>query len=87
MAAHNIDCEMLINEVQKRQLLCDTTDDNYKDKTKKNTAWSEIALSFISNFQEKNESEQKVICKYFLYFDDKIKINITKCVGLPLTNT
>jgi hypothetical protein len=75
MATYNIDCEMLINEVQKRSLLWNTADENYKDKTKKNTAWSEIALSFINDFQEKNESEQKVICKYFLFFDYVIKIN------------
>ncbi|VVC44867.1 BESS motif,MADF domain [Cinara cedri] len=61
MAAHNIDCELLIKEVQKRPSLWNSTDKNYKDKTKKNKAWCEIALSFIIDFQEKNESEQKII--------------------------
>lgn len=65
-----------INEVQKRPLLWNTADENYKDKTKKNTAWREIAVSIISKFQEKNDSEQKVICKYFLFFIKYlIKIN------------
>lgn len=35
MAVHNIDCEILINEVQKKTLLWNTADENYKDKTKK----------------------------------------------------
>jgi len=41
--AANIDCEILINELQKRPLLRNTADENYKDNTKKNTAWREIA--------------------------------------------
>jgi len=60
MAAHNIDREMLINEMQKRPLLWNTADENYKDKIKHK--YGEIALSLITNFQEENESEQKVIC-------------------------
>lgn len=73
MAAHNIDCELLINEVQKRPLLWNAADENYKDKSKKNTAWCEIASCFIIDFQEKNESEQRVICKYFFFFISSLK--------------
>lgn len=69
MASINIDCGILINEVQKRPLLWNSADVNYKDRTKKYTAWREIALRFKSDFQDKNESEQKVISKYFLFFD------------------
>lgn len=59
MAAPDIDCEISINEVLKRPLMWNTACENYKEKTKKKTAWSEITISFISDFQDKNVSEQK----------------------------
>jgi len=63
----NIDGEFLINDVQKRPLLWDTSNEDYKDKNKKNSAWFEIALSLLSNFNEENEAQQKLICKYFVH--------------------
>jgi len=35
--AAQINCELSINEVQKRPVLWDTADENYKDKTKQKT--------------------------------------------------
>jgi hypothetical protein len=45
----NINSEFLINEVQKRPLLWDTSNEDYKDKNKKKSARFEIALSLLSN--------------------------------------
>lgn len=54
MAHNNIGCKVLINEVQKRPLLWNTADENYKDKIKKNTAWIEV--KYVKEPKEKTLS-------------------------------
>ncbi|KAG5862911.1 hypothetical protein JTB14_018892 [Gonioctena quinquepunctata] len=56
-----MDIDLLIAEVQKRRVLWDTTDEEYKDRNTKNTAWTEVAEAVCSeDFKPKQEAEQKV---------------------------
>ncbi|XP_012277721.1 uncharacterized protein LOC105698239 [Orussus abietinus] len=57
----NVDCELLISEVQKRPSLWDTSHEDYKDKHKKNSAWVEVCACLIENFATKSTALQKVI--------------------------
>nr|CAI5828261.1 unnamed protein product [Callosobruchus analis] len=49
-----VDSELLINEVQKRPVLWDTT-----NKNKKNTAWAEVCTVLLEDFEAKTDSEQR----------------------------
>lgn len=63
-----MDIDLLIAEVQKRPVLWDTTDEEYKDRNRKNTAWIEVAEAVCSeDFKRKQEAEQKVFGKYLLF--------------------
>lgn len=53
----SIDGELLISEVEKRPTLWDTSNENYKDKTKKNSTWIEVASSLLSNFKNENGAQ------------------------------
>lgn len=64
MAAH-IDCDALIDEVRQRPLLWDTADENYKDKTKKCAAWSAIASTLTTGYNDQNEAQRRIIRKHF----------------------
>ncbi|KAK0070969.1 hypothetical protein PV326_001834, partial [Microctonus aethiopoides] len=57
----NVDPEFLINEVQNRPSLWDTSDEDYKDTKKKNGLWASVCSSLFPNFNEKTEPQQKVI--------------------------
>lgn len=61
-----IDGELLVNEVQKRPLLRNTSNEDNTDKNKKKLAWIEIEIvSLLPNFNSENDAQQKIICKYF----------------------
>ncbi|KAG5887685.1 hypothetical protein JTB14_015588 [Gonioctena quinquepunctata] len=54
-------CLMMSCEVQKRRVLWDTTDEEYKDRNRKNTAWIEVAEAVCSeDFKTNQEAEQIV---------------------------
>lgn len=59
-----MDVELLISEVEKRPVLWDVSDVQYKDRNKKNDGWMDVATVIFGNFGEKTQAEQKVISKY-----------------------
>lgn len=61
----NIHNELLISEVQKYEVLWNTAHEDFKDKTKKNWAWINVASSLIDFFKDEVETQQKIICKFF----------------------
>lgn len=63
----NICTETLITEVEKRPELWDTSNENYRDKNKKNATWVEVAMSLIQQYGNENETQQKLICKNYFY--------------------
>ncbi|XP_076054585.1 uncharacterized protein LOC143033254 [Oratosquilla oratoria] len=61
MAYHNT--EEFISEVEKRPALWDPSKEEYKNKNKKEEAWSEVCRSTYQNYEEKTEEEKKQIVK------------------------
>lgn len=58
-----IDIELFIMEVAKRACLWNIASEEYKDRTKKDTAWQEICNVFYPSFPELPEKEKKSIGK------------------------
>lgn len=59
-----MDVELLIIEIEKRPVLWDVSDEQYKDKNKKNDRWMEVATVIFENDSEKTQAEQKIISEY-----------------------
>lgn len=61
----NIDIEILISEVGKRELIWNTSNEDHKDKNKKNAAWVEICSILLRNYDSESQTQQKLIGKYY----------------------
>lgn len=58
-----METEQLISEVEKRPVLWDTSNEDYKDRNKKNEAWLNVTSALYDNFSNNTETEKKVIGK------------------------
>jgi len=58
-----METEQLISEVEKRPVLWDTSDEDYKDRNKKNEAWLNVTSALYDYFSINTETEKKVIGK------------------------
>lgn len=54
-----METEQLISEVEKRPVLWDTSDDDYKDRNKKNEAWLKVTSVLYENLSNNTETEKK----------------------------
>jgi len=52
-----------LNVLQKNEFMEKTVDEDYKDKIKKNLAWIKVVSYLINMIRNKNEEQQKIICK------------------------
>lgn len=52
-----------LSVLQKNEFMAKTINEDYKDKIKKNLAWIKVVSYLIKLIRNKNEEEQKVICK------------------------
>lgn len=58
-----MDVEVLISEVEKHPAVWDVSNNEYKNKLKRNEAWLRVASIVIPNFMQKIETDKKMICK------------------------
>jgi len=49
--------------VQKNEVVQNTVDEDYKEQIKKNWAWIKVVSSLINSIKDKNEAQEKKICK------------------------
>lgn len=60
----DVDIELLIGEVKSYKEIWNIADENYHDRTKKRSAWSQCCQNFFPSFDEKDDKERNDICKY-----------------------
>ncbi|XP_050596889.1 uncharacterized protein LOC126925413 [Bombus affinis] len=56
-----MDVEVLISEVEKHPAVWDVSNNEYKNKLKRNEAWLRVASIVIPNFMQKIETDKKMI--------------------------
>lgn len=61
-----MDVDILIGEVQKRPILWDVSNEEYKNRIKKNEAWIQICEVLFEDFNIQVDAIQKIKSKYEL---------------------
>lgn len=61
-----MDVELLISEIEKRPVIWDTSNEDYKNKPKKADAWVDICCTLFEDYAFKSEAEHKLIGKIFV---------------------
>lgn len=56
-----METEQLISEIEKRPVLWDTSDIDYKDRNKKNEAWLKVTSAFMKIFQTTPKLKKKLL--------------------------
>lgn len=56
-----METEQLISEVEKRPVLWDMSDTDYKDRNKKNEAWLNVTSALYEIFSNNTETEKKLL--------------------------
>ncbi|KAG5865558.1 hypothetical protein JTB14_000696 [Gonioctena quinquepunctata] len=63
MADRELDIEFFIEEIKKYPEIWSVSDENYHDRTKKRSAWTNICCLFIDNFEQKDDKARNEIYK------------------------
>ncbi|KAF0721034.1 Uncharacterized protein FWK35_00026634 [Aphis craccivora] len=74
----SMETEQLISEVEKRPVLWDTSDTDYKDRNKKNEAWLNVTSALYENFSNNTETEKKVIIQEVISKWRSVRDNYTR---------
>ncbi|KAE9542397.1 hypothetical protein AGLY_003524 [Aphis glycines] len=73
-----METEQLISEVEKRPVLWDTSDIDYKDRNKKNEAWLQVTSALYENFSNNTQTEKKVIVQEVISKWRSVRDNYTR---------